>query len=1026
MNEAQLRLICIRVLTLIVMLTALAGCSQDSPGGNMPKDPNEWVCTDSESTFTENDLKTWCGDNQGKGKPLPAFLREPYPLYELQSKNQYDQKLREFAFARLYDTELDWVRDQNVRFTGPYIGEFGKGLSYGTHAAIRIYYSPEVVDWLCGGREGALPDGAVILKEEYAFNEELDVKIDGAGCMEVGPDAKPELIGYSIMVKNEESSYDGWYWAAFFKVFGDPEPWQEGNPPVVDRSAIVNKDQFYTDGNPPAAPNPLWYPTGTDFFTKDKIPSVVYPLLEYGSYCTNCHGMAVSQSTFSAIENIAGYEMRYKHYDKVDERIPTIEESLLQKLHIPSGSKLTSSIEDVDREKLKESHLTAVLDQPDPDFLEYYNQLSEVDFQRAWELRLPAETYDHVVSTEDGPPEFMTSDQCLPCHNASYFNAKVPNMVLEDKTGAAPELVNLSVYGEWSASPMGLSGRDPVFYAQLESETNNLPELTECVETLCLHCHAVMGERAYAKDTEGADKEGCRKLFGVEPPPGVPSGAPYRLGTMKVWPGSEDNHLQKYAALGRDGVSCAACHRIAQEGLDNESAYTGNFLTGPPDELYGQYDDVIPKPMQNVLGVTPKYGSQVEDPVLCGSCHNILLPVFSNGGEQLGFKYEQTTHLEWKNSVYSKEGPEFKTCQHCHMPGTYKGEELTFKIANITSDEFPPSYNVLSDEEITLKERKGYPRHSLHGLNLFLNQMFQQFPIILGERQIDYMVGTAAVNPSLITGQDSMIYMAQNETAEVSIKEISKDINGVLSAKVEVKNLTGHFLPSGVGFRRMFLEFLLRDKEGNILWASGRTNNLGVILDGTSDRILPSEDPISFPEAQVQPHYEVITSGDEVQIYQELIKDSDGNMTTSFLRRVKEVKDNRIRPKGYDPDYYKDSSSEFIKALSYVIGQTKDDPHYTDPKLTGSDLVEYKLPLDKETMKKAHDVKVTLYNQSIPPFYLRERFRDAHRGPAEKDEITRLYYITSHLNVDDVFDEAGTPVLKDWKLYITSDTKEVD
>ena len=30
--------------------------------------------------------------------------------------------------------------------------------------------------------------------------------------------------------------------------------------------------------------------------------------------------------------------------------------------------------------------------------------------------------------------------------------------------------VNISPYGEWRASPMGLAGRDPVFYAQLESE----------------------------------------------------------------------------------------------------------------------------------------------------------------------------------------------------------------------------------------------------------------------------------------------------------------------------------------------------------------------------------------------------------------------------------------------------------------------------------------------------------------------------------------------------------------------------
>ena len=861
----------LKIYLLVILFTLTFGCGQDHKGGEMPEDSKDWVCV-SEEPLTQDEIKSWCDNNSGKGKPLPPGLRKPSPISDLDAKNSYDVKLREFAFERFYDTELSWVRDKNVRFTGPYVGELGKGLSYGTHAAIRIYYSPEVVDWLCGGREGRLPDGAVILKEEYAFDEALDVKTGSEGCMEVGPGAKPELIGYSVMVKSEESSYDGWYWAAFFKVFGEPQPWQQGNPPVVDRSAIVDKSQFYIDGNPPAASNPLWYPTGTDFFTENKIPSVVYPLLE-------------------------------------------------------------------------------------------------------------------------------------------------------DETGDAPELVNLSVYGEWSVSPMGLSGRDPVFYAQLESETNNLPGLTECIETICLHCHGVTGVRAYAEHTSGQGGDGCRDLFGVEPLPEVPNGDPFRLDMMKVWPGSDDNSLQHFGALGRDGVSCMACHRIAKEGLDKESAYTGNFLTGPADEVYGQYDDVITKPMQNVLGLTPKYGSQAEDPALCGSCHNILLPVFGNGGTRLGFKYEQTTHLEWKNSVYSKQGSDFKTCQNCHMPGNYKGEELTFKIANITSNEFPPSYNVLPDSEITLKERPGYPRHSLHGLNLFLNQMFQQFPIILGARQIDYMVGTATVNPSLVTGQESMIYMAQNETAEVRLKELHITDDGELHTEVEVTNLTGHYLPSGVGFRRMFLEFLVRDSDGNVLWASGQTNSLGVIVDGTTDNILSSEDPIKFPEAPFQPHYEVITKQDQVQIYQELVEDSEGDLTTSFLRRVTEVKDNRIRPKGYNPEYYKDSGSEFIKSLSGVIGKTKNDPHYTDPSLTGSDIVQYRISLDKDLLEKVHDVKVTLYNQSIPPFYLQERFRDAYRGPAERDEIERLYYITSHLNVDGVLDDQGASVLSDWKLLITSQTK---
>ena len=185
---------------------------------------------------------------------------------------------------------------------------------------------------------------------------------------------------------------------------------------------------------------------------------------------------------------------------------------------------------------------------------------------------------------------------------------------------------------------------------------------------------------------------------------------------------------------------------------------------------------------------------------------------------------------------------------------------------------------------------------------------------------------------------------------------------------------------------------------------------------------------LSILNEPFQPHYHTITADDQVQIYQELIKDSDGNLTTSFLRRIEEVKDNRLRPKGYNPELFANSTlfpSPFIQALAETHGQAKFDPYYTDPSLTGADVLEYLVSLDEAALNQVHDIQVTLYNQSIPPFYLQERFADANVGPANKTEIERLYYLTSHLNVDDVIDENGNRVLKDWKLFITSSTQSL-
>ena len=74
----------------------------------------------------------------------------------------------------------------------------------------------------------------------------------------------------------------------------------------------------------------------------------------------------------------------------------------------------------------------------------------------------------------------------------------------------------------------------------------------------------------------------------------------------------------------------------------------------------------------------------------------------------------------------------------------------------------------------------------------------------------------------------------------------------------------------------MFVQFLVLDQQGTTLWASGRTNDEGFILDGLTNNVLESEQPVDFPSAPIQPHYQVIDAGNQVQVYQELIKDSEG------------------------------------------------------------------------------------------------------------------------------------------------------
>src|SRR6185503_7569875 len=159
--------------------------------------------------------------------------------------------------------------------------------------------------------------------------------------------------------------------------------------------------------------------------------------------------------------------------------------------------------------------------------------------------------------------------------------------------------------------------------------------------------------------------------------------------------------------------------------------------------------------------------------------------------------------------------------------------------------------NRLPDEKIHIRFRdKGFARHQLQGLNVTLLEMFRQFMTqyksngtnilandILGVRQNDYMSGL----DDLSTAIDAFMQQAQNSTAEVSVSEPTVS-NQKLIADVKVTNKTGHRFPSGVGFRRAFLEFRVIDNDtGKTVWCSGCTNELGVITKGAAGERLPSE-----------------------------------------------------------------------------------------------------------------------------------------------------------------------------------------
>jgi hypothetical protein len=594
-----------------------------------------------------------------------------------------------------------------------------------------------------------------------------------------------------------------------------------------------------------------------------------------------------------------------------------------------------------------------------------------------------------------GPSLFVTSDQCANCHDASD-NSPMPTHMLYTEPGSSTP-VNLSTYGEWRYSMMGLAGRDPIFFAQLDTEStvhSNLKRKRNApgfIQDTCLGCHGVMGQRQYHLDK---------------------GNAPNTLFTLD----QVNDANSRYGALARDGISCAVCHHMADQGLDDPSSYTGRFQVGPANVVYGPYpsgtsdvkvgDNVIPRPMKNALGIVPVYGAQTQKADLCESCHTIQLPVYDAKGNQVSeqgvpkTEFEQTTYFEWLNSSLANQ-----PCQDCHMPDNFKGAELEFQVANIEDSTFPriPEIGIqtsLPADQLILQNRTFYARHQLLGINLFALEMFDQFRTDLGLYQEDGLLppGLQSQVFAQKNAVEGAVIEAQTTTAEVTFNSATKN-GGQLQVDVRIQNLAGHNFPSGVSFRRAFLDFQVLDAQGNVLWESGGTNADGVITDSAGNPLLTEF--FSPSQQTFQPHFwtdNPITSDQQVEIYEEMVRDPQGQLTTSFLSLDDKVKDNRIQPQGR-------SSSGPNADITAPVG-TGADPSYQGG--CGCSVVRYQLPLTGG-LTNAAKVQATLYYQSIPPYYLRQRAEDAS-GP----DTARLVKFTNELDVNKYTE------ISNWKLKIAS------
>ncbi len=365
--------------------------------------------------------------------------------------------------------------------------------------------------------------------------------------------------------------------------------------------------------------------------------------------------------------------------------------------------------------------------------------------------------------------------------------------------------------------------------------------------------------------------------------------------------------------IANDGVSCTSCHQIKENNFGMVSSYSGNYIIENDSINYGPYTDPDTQAMFAVIGFKPVYSSHVNNSELCATCHTLFTPFIDNQGNIAGMFAEQTPYLEWKNSIFPAQDIQ---CQDCHMPIITDGID----IATI-----PPGHQVL---------RSPYWQHKFVGGNVYMLNLFKE------------NVNTLGLTASTQHFDTTMSFAGYNLAYEaIDLSLVADIIQDSLVIKAGIENKTGHKIPSGIPFRRMWIHLKIEDLNNNIIFESGKWNVTGEIIG---------------LNPEYEPHYNIITQEDQIQIYEGVFVDVDQNVTYTLLRAAQYIKDNRIPPKGFltsHPSY--DTTA--------IIGAALDDPDfnkYGSLEGTGSDIITYKIPaLPQQT----YNITAQVCFQSIKP-----------------------------------------------------------
>jgi hypothetical protein len=488
---------------------------------------------------------------------------------------------------------------------------------------------------------------------------------------------------------------------------------------------------------------------------------------------------------------------------------------------------------------------------------------------------------------------FLPSSSCAGCHG--YDSAHTANI---DEAGN-----DVNLFDRWESSMMALSAKDPFWKAKVRQEIMINPGHAGELQNKCLDCHAPLG--SYTSKYHGNQYYGLADL--------------------------------ENDTLGKDGVSCGACHAIGNNGLGTGSFFSGNIPYDTSFHVeYGPFQNPYVGPMQLYEGFTPVYSDHMDKGKVCSSCHTLITQTADLTGTATGgYFIEQATYHEYVNSEFPGNNI---TCQTCHMPQL----QDAIILANSTSG---------------LTPRSPFNQHRFQGANYFMLNLIKNNKNSLGSNVSDDKFDSTIV-----------------ATSEL-LKLKSIDLNLILDSvaddtayfKVKLKNKTGHKFPSGYPSRRAVLQLIITDASNDTIFSIGTFNNQYQVIGENS----------SF-----EPHHNVISQSYMPQIY-EIVPGDVNNQFTSILERAAVLlKDNRIPPSGF-------TTTSPVYDTTLLSNDALADADFNKTGSTegsGADYVHFHAPVTGAN--GSLKICAKMFYQSVPPKWVDPLFA---MSATEIDQFKTMY-----------------------------------